>query len=577
MSLPHLATVATLLLAVLPGIIVGAELRVPVDFNTIQSAIDAAKSGDTVLVAAGTYRERLTMKPGTTLRSAGDDSKGKLGLKRAETTIIDGGGIDGSGAGVDMADDSMFDGFTVQNVGVYDDVEWKRHFDTHGEQQSYEHIGEPGVAGIAAIGVNCTISNNIVRHVGYSGIGIMGVDGKRVSPLVIHNYCYRNMGGGIGAMRGNTATIQSNVCFENFYAGIGHDNASPLVIDNECYGNVRAGIGVSEGSCPIVRGNKCHKNQRAGIGIRTGSETRPIVEDNDCYGNGYAGIGVREEAAPIIRDNRCYKNKLAGIGSRTGATPVIVDNECYENDKAGIGQMSGTRTVLMGNYLHHNKTSGIGFDAGGGGESLVMNNRVIDNALVAAGVNPGWKVLFTGNEFSREGGLPPIVMVFEGATATFSKNVIRGGGVAGIRVAGTIHAEDNHFDGTSFRTAGPPNFAIWGLKGARVTMAGNRINGWRHALSSSEGHVTAVSNFVRRASKAAFMISKPASPPIVKGNSLESSNRTDVVALLDGEPLAAGENHVGALTDESNSDSDVGATKSGSPTVRGPGGPPPGG
>ena len=56
---------------------------------------------------------------------------------------------------------------------------------------------------------------------------------------------YRNMGGGIGSMKESTATIEENVCFENYYAGIGHDNASPLVINNTCYENIRAGIGAA--------------------------------------------------------------------------------------------------------------------------------------------------------------------------------------------------------------------------------------------------------------------------------------------------------------------------------------------
>ena len=69
-----------------------ATLRVPAEHARIQSAVDAAKAGDTVLVAAGTYRERVTLKAGVTLRSAGDDAPGKLGLTRAEATVIDGGG-----------------------------------------------------------------------------------------------------------------------------------------------------------------------------------------------------------------------------------------------------------------------------------------------------------------------------------------------------------------------------------------------------------------------------------------------------------------------------------------------------
>jgi hypothetical protein len=132
-------------------------IQVPKDRQTIQAAIDAAAPGDTVLVAAGTYRERIRLQDGVTLRSAGDEAQGTLGLKRAEATILDGGGRIGEGPGVAMAEGSTLDGLTVTNVGVYDDAEWTRHHTTQGNQQPHEHIGQPGTAGIGAIGVTCTI------------------------------------------------------------------------------------------------------------------------------------------------------------------------------------------------------------------------------------------------------------------------------------------------------------------------------------------------------------------------------------------------------------------------------------
>lgn len=543
-SSKHIPVIFPWLIACFTTIASANELRVPDEYASIQSAINASRAGDTVLVAAGIYTERLVLQPGVIVLSEGNDEKGKLGLKRAEATIIDGGRDKGSGPGVEMAERATLDGFTIRNVGVYDDAEWQRHHATQGEQQSYEQVGAPGIAGISAVGVTCTIRNNIVHHVGYSGIGILGVAGRQCEPLVEGNVCYRNMGGGIGSMNGSRATILGNTCFENFHAGIGHDAASPRVVKNVCYGNVRAGIGISQGASPEVRSNKCYRNRRAGIGVRTGGTTKPLIEDNDCFENDMAGIGARDGSAPTIRRNRCYRNKLAGIGSRTRATPVITENECYENGKAGIGQMSGTHTVLVGNYLHHNQTSGIGFAAGEGGKSRVENNRVVDNAKVAVGIHPGWTVEMTGNELSRKEGLPPVVMVFAGSHVTFRDNVIRGGGVAGIRVAGTVQAENNTFDGTSLRRTGPPNFAIWGLKGARVTMKNNRISGWRHALQSTEGHVAATDNSVSDFHRAAFVIQKPASDAIVTGNRIKTAVASDHVCLIDGKPAFSATNTV---------------------------------
>ena len=526
------------------GPVAAAEVRVPDGFESIQAAIDVSSDGDVIVVAPGTYTERIRLRTNVTLKSAGGDEKGKIGLKRAEVTIIDGGGEVGSGPGVAMAEGSVLDGFTVTNVGAYDNESWNRHFKTQGEEQAHEPIGQPGTGGIGVVGVTCVIRNNIVHHIGYSGIAIMGEDGKRCSPHVINNFCYRNMGGGIGCMKKSTAIVEENTCFENFYAGIGHDDASPLVVRNVCYGNVRAGIGISEGSQPVVRENRCFKNRRAGIGVRTGSNTRPIIENNDCYENDMAGIGAREESAPIIRGNRCYKNALAGIGSRTHATPTIIDNECYENGDSGIGQMSDARTVLIGNYCHHNAKSGIGFAECKSGRSTVLNNRVIDNALVAVGINPGWTVTLSGNEFSRKGGLPPIVMVFAGSNATFTDNVIRGEGVAGIRAAGVVRADRNSFEGLTLRKAGPPNFAVWALDGSQVTLTDNTFSNWRHALHATKAETVVRDNRIKDFHQTAFVINAPSKPPVITGNVAVSSDQQAQVGKLDGKSLDAGDNRV---------------------------------
>jgi len=534
-------------------------LQVPQEHATIQAAIDAAKSGDVVLVGPGTYKERIRLKPGVTLKSSGnEDAKGKLGLKRAEATIIDGSSKGAKGAGVEMAADSTIDGFTVTGVGKYGEALWKKHHATQGNKQLHEHIGVPGTPGIAVMGISsCTVKNNIVHHIGYTGIAIMGEKGKRVSPRIANNITYRNMGGGIGSMKKSTAIIEENTCFENFYAGIGMDDASPLVINNICYANIRAGIGVSEHSKPTVRGNKCYKNRRAGIGIRTGSETQPVVENNDCYQNDMSGIGTDEEASPIIRGNRCYenqmagigcqdkstptitgnkcyRNKLSGIGSRGGARALIVKNECYENGQSGIGQRGDTHTTLTENFCHHNKTAGIGFGECKKGVSTVENNRVIDNSTVAVGIHSGWKVTLTGNEFARKGGLPPLVMLFKGAEATFSKNTFHCEGVAGIRVSGIMTASENHFETPSLRKVGPPSYAIWALEGSTVTMTKNHFKSWRHALFATGATITANNNTVSNFFRTAFVINDPFKPAKVNDNKITSDDPGAKELSVDG-------------------------------------------
>ncbi len=494
---------------------VSAEtIEVPNNYPSIQAAIDAAGPGDTVLVSPGLYRERTRLKEHMTLRSAGDDAKGKLGLKRAEATIIDGGGQQGEGAGVTMAEGSTVDGFTVTNVGVYDDAEWSKHHATHGNDQPHEHIGAPGTAGISATGVTCTIQHNIVHHIGYTGIAIQGVEGKRCAPQVLRNVCYRNMGGGIGSMRGSTALIEENVCFQNFYAGIGHEGASPLVVNNDCYENIRAGIGISEGAKPVVRGNRCHHNRRAGIGIRTGAGTSPIVEENDCHHNDMAGIGCEEDCTPLLLNNRCHENVLAGIGCREDARPLIVGNHSFKNQAVGIG-----------------------FEETQSGQATVINNRVEDNAKVAIGIHSGWKVRLVGNELSTPKGMPPAVMVFKGAEADFTGNTIQSTGVAGVRTEGVVRVTDNTFESPALRAGGPPQFAVWGLPGSSIVFTGNTVRGWRHALSADKATVTASENRIAKYGQIGISLTNPATTAVIVGNHFESETDREGVKVTGGPAL----------------------------------------
>jgi hypothetical protein len=495
-----------------------AVLKVPQEHRQIQQAVDRAGPGDTVLVAAGTYRESIRLKPGVTLRSVGDDGRGRLGLVRAESTRIDGAGLPANATGVRMAAGAVLDGFTVMNFGHYDDARWQHHHDTRGDEQSHEHIGVAGNAGVLVPGVSCEVRNNLVHHIGRTGIGIEGASGADVSPQVVGNVCFRNMGGGIGSMKGSTAVISNNVCFENFYAGIGHDGASPLVVSNLCFANIRAGIGISEGSCPVVRSNLCHSNRRAGIGVRTGSATRPSVEFNECRDNGMAGIGVEEEAAPVLRGNRCHGNRLAGIGLQEHASAEILQNDCFANGQAGIGLSDNSSATLRGNHLHHNATAGIGFARCAEGSALVEENRILENAKVAVGINPGWKVVFNRNELSRTEGMPPIVMIFKGSEAVFHDNTIRGGGVAGIRVAGRLQATGNRFNGLNMRPKGPPSHGVWALPGAEVVFDGNTVDGWRHAVFADRAKLVARGNQVTGFPAAAFRVRRPVAGSVVSGS-----------------------------------------------------------
>ena len=484
---------------------------VPKDYESIGEALKQSKEGDVVLVSSGKYFERIKIPNGVTLRSAGNDEAGKVGLKRAELVILDGKGESSEDAGIELGEGSVVDGLTVTGLGQYDDDFWNKHFQTKGMNQSYDRIGGYNAPAIGADSVNAVILNCIVHHNGNTGIAVAA----REAPAVVKvqgNTCFRNMGGGIGYMAGARGEVIENHCYENFYAGIGMEGGHPLISSNHCHNNIRAGIGISEGACPIVRENHCHNNRRAGIGVRTGEDTRPVIIDNDCHDNGMTGIGVSDGAYAIIRGNHCYKNALTGIGLQTGASAVIIGNECYENKAAGIGHRDARYSLVINNRIHHNGRSGIGFEKTESSESICLSNHIHDNAMVAVGVHEGWSVKMSGNKISRVGGIPPLVMIFEGAKLELSDNQMDGGGVASVRCAGSLLAEGNNVKGERTTGRPGPSIGIWGLPGSKISINGNEFNGWQKVVVASECEVSVTNNRGSFKGSSPFQITKTTRP-----------------------------------------------------------------
>lgn len=465
-------------------------LYVPNDHKTIQTAIDAAKAGDTILVFAGTYNERIQLKPGIVVRSFGNNTHGAIGIKRAEVTIIDGGGKAGEEPGVLMAEGSSLDGFSITRIGLFDQAVWKKHFDSQGEELGDDEgavQAEGTIPAVSIHGLNCTVINNIVHHNGDVGIAITGSESERKVPLVVDNVSYRNLGGGIGVADLAQPIIRGNSCYENLRAGIGCRNSNPIILGNKCFNNIRAGIGCREGARPIVRENECYRNRRAGIGIRT-KRTAPVVENNECYENEMAGIGNRDGAEPTIRNNQCFKNKMAGIGS-DGSRSLIVGNECRENLMAGIGLTGKAKATLQ-------------------------NNKCIDNKLVAVGVTQGSTATICGNHFSRTGGMPPIIAVRDGSTATIQNNVIQGGGVAAVLVQGNVRLNDNTFVGTGAKQGN----AVWAWEGSSAIVSDNAFDGYRAAVNASKSTMIVTGNTIERFQRTAIIVKDSQRPAHVYGN-----------------------------------------------------------
>jgi len=155
--------------------IAGTVINVPADQPTIQAGINAAASGDTVLVAPGTYKENINfLGKAITVKGSGG----------SKVTIIDGGQM----APVVMFSsgetlNSVLSGFTIQNGAAGNSL-------------------EAGGGGIAMEAASPTIKGNIIQsNKGSNGGGGIGVG--FASPLIQGNIIRNNtqssgQSGGIG-------------------------------------------------------------------------------------------------------------------------------------------------------------------------------------------------------------------------------------------------------------------------------------------------------------------------------------------------------------------------------------------
>jgi parallel beta-helix repeat protein len=319
--------------------------------QSIQAAIDKADPGDTVKLAAGTYKESVQIKTdGITLKGAGDD----------DTVIAPGPGTgqgicDGS-AGICIADAEATDPNAPPVIN--NQIEDVRVRDL--KVQGFEF------SGILFFGTRDQRVNDVAADGnGEYGIAAFETTGGRY-------WDNETTGSGeaglyVGDSENADAVVRDNVATDNGIGFFIRDAAHGVVEDNVATGNC---IGVlfldtpDDPAAPrpnhdwLARDNSVNKNNKAcsgeegnssGIGIAIDGAHRIKLEDNTANGNqpsgpsdgGSAGIAVVSEPGfpiatdNVIEDNTALGNLLDLFWDQQG-TNKFEDNRCKTSDPAGL-------------------------------------------------------------------------------------------------------------------------------------------------------------------------------------------------------------------------------------------------
>ena len=243
----------------------GRSLKVPQQFKTIQDAIDAANSGDTILVAAGVYKENIQLADGVILQGSG-----------AEVTTIDGGG---EGIVVEGAKGSVIEGFTITHSG------------------KVGRSGDIMDVGISAKYSPMTIAN--CRIVGNNA----GIRTYFSPSNIINNIIAGNKAYGIYILYSDSR-VKNNLIYNNGSYGIYNSYSGPEIINNTITENLE-GI-YSFVSRVLVKNNIIATNINAGIHwIETPDnqrEVEPVLSYNLVWGNNKDYINVSPGDGDISED-----------------------------------------------------------------------------------------------------------------------------------------------------------------------------------------------------------------------------------------------------------------------------------
>jgi len=306
-------------------------------FATIQHAIGQAADGDTIVVAAGTYDENLTVETsGLTIQSADG--------RDATTVSAD---DDGSYAVFIRADDVTFDGFTVTN-------------------------GKSGIVVEDASGckiLNCIVEENTVAHAGY-GVMIQGLNDKADNNLVENVIARNNWNKGFAIeYDANNNIIRGCEAYNNFGGfGISREadgntieNCVAYDHPNEYHVGEGSGFSLFSGPWRDGGGNDPHgpTNNRIigceaydnldGLNIKTmddewsddsGQDITGNVIKNNTFRDNEQGIRIVDESdVGQIKDNlanynNIYDNTVYGV-KNVGADPFDARYNWWGTTDAG--------------------------------------------------------------------------------------------------------------------------------------------------------------------------------------------------------------------------------------------------
>lgn len=364
-------------------------LLVPQQFSTIQAALNAAKSGDTVLVSAkpkgGVYNEALLITTPLVLQGVGNPIIDGTGLGKASTDNPFAPFIYPNGIEI-RASHVAVRGLTVQNNG---------NLKGYGPGPSGINVGYVTPDGLSDVSYSdIEISGDTVRSnvAGITISGLSGVNDGVSTPKSLKNYILRgsivtgSIGSGVSVVNTSGASVTGSQFTKNGGDGLDTNGSGIVVTGNVAAANAGSGMALNAPAFnPAVNdpkspnpapsaavGNSVHDNQRDGVSM-TGAQT--FMGNSIAHNTGY-GLYLYFADYSTVSGNAITGTTLTPtFGPPDDGTGIYADSGLFYPAGTPGGFLSITGNEISGN-------SGDGLFLGAVVSSTIALNSLTGNAKV---------------------------------------------------------------------------------------------------------------------------------------------------------------------------------------------------